>query len=483
MAREGDSESQIVRKAILVHAGNEGSEMMFMSGDGPISFDRARIKRVVKNHNAFIDQLAAEYGGEDKIPIGAYDPILDSHSTGSNDCVIGRLTGRLKFEIRDIPKVGKSVPCAVADPGITFLGKDTVERVKDGRIYHLSIGINEKNDRLGETSTVVKPAAPGAMLLGDGKKSKKGGSVMSVDIKRMKAHTEKLAKLSTMKELVSTSTKKLIATQDQIRLTQKTGAVTHRLTQAMRAGKMTPAEYKEVIKNEGLTRLASLDDATLNIALMPFEARQSPVVRIGQIGSTDTPDFSQMAKDMAKQKDQNEYKRLRSEVSTDFKRMGFSMAEDDKKSDHDFKKELSEDAEKQGAKLAGSSDSKPVAPGADEHVVPGQEGDESQLKAHLHAMGKHLAAGNVEGVRAIHAEMCKMHMGQSKHMAADTGDVKSEDYQKSMMELQKQVDDLNTQMSRMGGMVEEMMSAEKQEGEHFGDMSTEHAAVAPGVAS
>ncbi len=50
----------------------------------------------------------------------------------------------------------------------------------------------------------------------------------------------------------------------------------------------------------------------------------------------------------------------------------------------------------------------------------------------------------------------------AKHL--EIGDVKSEDEQKSMEGMQGQVDELNTQMARMAGMVEELMGVEKEEG-------------------
>src|SRR5271167_111897 len=127
---EGDSEDQIKRPAILVHAGPDGEAIQFQSGDGPIDFDDERIQRIVTNHNAKIMTLAAQYGGLKKMPLGAFPPILDMHEDESNDRVIGRLACLLKFERRNVPKVGQNVACAVADPGITFLGKETVQRVK-----------------------------------------------------------------------------------------------------------------------------------------------------------------------------------------------------------------------------------------------------------------------------------------------------------------------------------------------------------------
>lgn len=470
--RDGDTSEMVVRKAILVHAGPDGGQMVFQSGDGPIVFTKERIQKVVEVHNSYMDHLSSEYGGDDKIPMGAYEPILDAHSDDSNDRIVGRLTGRLKFEVRDVPKIGKDVACAIAEPGITFLGKDTVDRVKDGRIYHLSIGISEQSNRIGETSTVVKPAAPGAMLLKQGTPKE---NPMSVDLKRMKAaQTQKLARLSAMKELVATQTKKLVATQDNIKLTARQDQITHRLKAAIADRKMTPGEFKEIVKNDGLKKLAALDDSTLKIALMPFEARQAPVILTGQRGSTSTSDVADMAKDMSKQHNQAEYKRLRAETVGDFIKMSggkqLAFGKDDADEKDKVKKEMS------GPKEA------PVAPGKDDHSVGDQQGDEKQLSHHLALMSKHLADGNIEGVKQCHAALCKMAEGNDPEKTMSEGDaVKSEDSVKSMDALQSQVDELNTQMSRMAGMVDEMMKAESDEGQHFGEMSNEHEKVGAAV--
>lgn len=470
--KQGDTDTQVQRPAILVHGGPEGQPITFMSGDGEIHFDAARIKRIVDIHNARMDRLAAEYGGADKIPMGAYEPILDSHENDSNDRVIGRLTGKLKYEVRDIPKVGKNVPCAIChEPGITFLGADTVNRVKDGRIYHLSIGINEEDDTLGETSTVVKPAAPGAMLLKQGKQKTnlKGGITMSEQLKKLKAaHAARMVKLSAMKDTFGTMTTKLTATNELVKLTARKGQVTHRLKALCSAGKMTPAEYKVLLEQDGLTKLSKMDDETLKMALFAFEARQQPVIEPGQRGSSDAVGFGEMAQDLEKK----QFKRLRSEVAADFKRLsGKKLIDGEEDKDAD-KKEMSGPKEE------------PVNPGKDPHSVPGQAGDEQQLSAHLAKLSHHLEAGDIAGAKEC-TKALAAHLGKHgmKHMAGEgMGDVKSEDYQAGMQSLQMEVDEVKTQLARMAGMVEELIGAEKQEGEHFEDMGKEHGAVPPAAA-
>src|SRR5271170_1277724 len=96
--KAGDAGDKVVRHAILVHSGPNGEPVVFESGDGEIEFDDDRIQRIVDNHNAKINALAAQYGGLDKMPIGAFPPILDQHETDSADRIIGRLASLLKFE-------------------------------------------------------------------------------------------------------------------------------------------------------------------------------------------------------------------------------------------------------------------------------------------------------------------------------------------------------------------------------------------------
>lgn len=454
---EGDSAGQLVRHAILVHAGPNKSTLVFKSGDGPIKFDDARIKRVVAVHNKYVDDLAKQYGGVEKIPVGAYPPILDMHDDeGSMNCVIGRLTGYLSYEVRDVPKVGKNVPCAVADkPGITWLGEGTVQRVKDGRIFHLSIGISEKTDRLGETSAVIEPAAPGAMSLSKEKPGShtknNGGPKMGDKIKRLKAHTARLTKLTAISETLVTLSKKTKETSDQVKLTARQGEVTHRLTGLMRSGKLTPAEHKKM----DIKRLSTMSDGDMKTIMEVFEARE-PVIEPGQRGSTNATDFSDIGANLEKK----QLKRLKSEIKGDFKRLtGKEMktAEDDEDADHGKTHEM-----------GGGNKEAPVNPGKDPHAVDGQGGDEksAEFAKHMSALSKHLAAGNLDEAKKAHeAVMAHCSKHGLKHMeAGDVGDVKSDDYKKSMEAHQGQIDELNTQMARMAGMVSELMDVEKEEG-------------------
>lgn len=473
-----ESDSQIVRSAILVHGGPEGEPIEFLSGDGPIVFDPVRIKAVVDVHNANLEKLAQEYGGADKIPIGAYKPILDSHSGDSNDKIIGRLTGPLKFEIRDVPKIGKDVACAIAE-GITFLGKDTVDRVKDGRIYHLSIGINEKDNSLGETSTVVEPAAPGAMLLKHLNKDH-GGSKMSVDQKHLLTHMEgqsknRLTKLSAINETLTRMTAKAEQAQATIRLTANKSKITHRLQSLASQGRINRTAYKEIVDNK-LTQLAALDDSTLNLALSMWDgisAEQNQLRLTKQAGSTDAPPVMEMGMELAKKRSGDEVKRLRAEFGQTYTRMtGKRLASEDSED----KEDKDSDSSEMKKKMASGPHEEIITPERDEHAVPRQGGD-SELHHHLRKLGHHLSQGNVDEAKACHMKCMELSY-PVKHMSEYSGDVKSEDQNAQMGAVNKEVDELKTQMSRLAGMVQEMMGAESEEGKHFGEISEKHEQVA-----
>ncbi len=446
--KAGDAGDKVVRHAILVHAGPNGEPVVFESGDGEIEFDDARIQRIVENHNQKINSLAAQYGGLDKMPIGAFPPILDQHETDSADRIIGRLASLLKFEKRNVPGVGENVACAMAD--ITFMGADTVQKVNDGRLYHLSIGINEETDTLGETSTVIEPAAPGAMLLSGKRDTTKKGNVMK-DKKRLKAHAARLAKITAIQTELTGLTKKTVGTKALVTLAGRQREITHRLKNLMAEFKLSPAAYKTL----DLTKLAKMDDDQLETVLKAFEA--NPKIETSQRGTTDAVEFAEIGAKL----EARQMKRLKAEIKNDFRKMS-------------GKKLSAEEKAEQEKEMAGGNHEEPVKPGKDPHAVPGQAADEEQLSkvhaAHMAKLKACLEAGDVEGAKKAHEDLCK-HLAEhgTAHLSAEGdaishGDVKSEDEKKSQEALQGQVDELNTNLARLAGMVSELMDAEKDEG-------------------
>jgi len=459
LAEGKDSDEKLVRPAILVHSGPEGEGVTYQSMDGETKpFDAERIKRIVENQNALLEKLAGEYGGWDKMPDGAFPPLLDSHDPNSSHNVLGRLTSKLRFEIRDVPKVGKNVACAVTD--LTFLGKDNVSKVKDGRVYHLSVGIDENADTLGETSAVVEPAAPGAMLLSKGKQTSKGASEMSK--KSLAASKARLTKLTDMKESLTKLSTKLVASGEGVRLAKVQGEISGRLTRLMKSGKLTPAEVKKI----DLKKLSALPTEAIDTLMSTYEALE-PKIIAGQRGSSDpsaTVDFAGIGKEL----ERKQMTRLKAEVRGELKKMGAKLKSADDEADqdhgkgHEMGKKLADEAseEHRAKKLADEASEQHRAGAAPEHI--------EKLKQHLAAVHGHLAAGNIEEAKKAHEELMKHcmehHMAAKKHMSG-VDEVKSEDYKLAMEHLEGELDEVKTNLARMAGMVDELMSSESEEGE------------------
>lgn len=459
--RPEDSTTELKRKAILVHSGPNGEGLVFMSSDGETKpFDTERIKRIVENQNAVVSKLAEEYGGFEKMPRGAFPPVKDQHESDSNDRIVGRMNALLSFEIMDVPGVGPNVACACTE--LTFLGEDTVTKVKDGRIYHLSVGIDENTDTLGEVSTVIEPAAPGAMLLsgkkGEAKTKKdtKGVSKMGLKLKRLQRHATRMEKLSAMqtdlKKLAEKAgeTKKLIATtREKVEEGDRVGKVTHRLKKLVTEMKMTPVEFKAL----DIKKLSKMDQETLDVVFKAYDAR--PKVEGDQRGTTDAVEFAEIGQNL----EQRQLKRLKAEAKKDLKRLGVKKFKDGDGDEDD--KELAGDTHDLNKRMAehGKEDEKEQK----EKELAAEHEAESKLAAYCSRMKKHLESGNVEEAKKEHAELEK-HMSSMKHMAGFEGDVKSEDEKKSLDMLQGQIDEIHTNMARMAGMVSELMDAEKEEG-------------------
>jgi hypothetical protein len=450
----GSAESgvdKIVRPALLVHSGPDGSPIVFQSADGEIEFDDARIQDIVKNHNAEMEALVGQYGGEDKMPIGAWPPILDQHEDDSSYRISGRLAGMLRYEKQDVPGVGANCSCVCGD--ITFLGKEIVERVQDGRIYHLSIGIKEESNTLGEVSTVIEPAAAGARVLNKGAKAAalpKGEKKMAKNLKAAKA--KRLARMKEIADGMSTLSAGLTATSSKVKLAAKKAAVTARLSSLMKAGKLTPAEFKKM----SIAKLAAMPDEAMNTVVETFEARE-PQVTPGQRGTSDAVPFTDLAKGMKKK----QVKNLKSETIKDLKKLTGGKIR--LKGGDD---EMEDDQDESRAEMA-------VGEGKDEHAVPGEEADGKEIKAHLEEMGKHLENGDIE-----QAKMCHMKCMEALDKVGDKklamGEEGSEEQNSAMQEMQGKVDELSTQMARFAGMVKEMMGDEvgddkKLGGEEEGD--------------
>lgn len=343
--REGDTPDRIVRSAVLIHSGPNGKEATLQSMDGDVTFDDDRIKNIVQSQNELISKLALQYGGFDKMPMGAYPPILDQHADDSNDRIRGRVAGLLRFEVRSVPKVGDNVACAICD-SMTFLGSDTVDQVIDGRIYHLSVGLDEATNTLSEVSCVIEPAAPGAMVFGKRKeKLKKGKPKMNLKLAKLKAFQGELKQLS----------QKVEGGKKRIELTKRTTNVSSRFSKLVADKKMTPAELKKV----DVARLSKLAPEDFESLMHVYEARES-VVKSGQQGSTSASNFSDIG---TKNSEDREVARLKSAVKKSMKLSGTKFKD---KEDEDEKHLEADDKKDDEKKLEASDEVSSPADGVDQ---------------------------------------------------------------------------------------------------------------------
>ncbi len=133
------------KRCLLVYCGE------FDSMDGPVSIGLNHLTRLVEEHNNSSNKYSP--------------PLQLDHSTSARDTV-GRMVGPLTIADHTLQD-GTKVPGLYGTA--RFLGKENVEKVKDGRWLHLSIGADLEDGKLTELTITPFPAAPEAALL-----SKKG---------------------------------------------------------------------------------------------------------------------------------------------------------------------------------------------------------------------------------------------------------------------------------------------------------------------
>lgn len=334
-AREGDSEGSIERRAMLVYEGK------FESMDGPVSVTRDQLKRLVESHNSLLGKVKRLASGE--VPLKNYPPVQADHSTSAWD-TIGRVIGEIELGDYENDE-GETVQAVFGN--VRFLGKDNVERVKDGRWTHLSVGADFEKSKLSELTVTPFPAAANASLLKDGNadKSKKessnegGNETMDraklkkylMDCKKMSSedadkeldrlsseeakeelsklsaeedeHAKKLsaeqteaeekekketeAKLTAARAEITKLSTDFRANLDTARLAASKGRIMTRLSKLRAEAKVTPAEIKKM----DITKLASSSQEAIDAVLKTYEDRE-PVISTGQLGSTKSEDLS-----------------------------------------------------------------------------------------------------------------------------------------------------------------------------------------------
>lgn len=158
---EEKSESVYERPVMMVYTGE------FDSMDGPVTISDEHVNLLAKNHNSLLERVKRLATGE--IPMRDCPPLQLDHSTSASH-TIGRLVGPLTVGHIDIEGSQRLALFGMA----RFLGKDNVEKAKDGRYTHVSIGADLEDGVINELSVTPFPAAPKASLLSKRRMAKHG---------------------------------------------------------------------------------------------------------------------------------------------------------------------------------------------------------------------------------------------------------------------------------------------------------------------
>lgn len=140
------------RPVMLVYTGS------FDSMDGPVTIGEEHIHLLHDTHNSIFSQLKRLATGD--VPMKDCPPLQLDHSPSAQH-TIGRLVGPLSTGNIEIDGQQKLALFGTA----RFLGKENVEKAKDGRWTHVSIGADLETGKLNELSVTPFPAAGSASLL------------------------------------------------------------------------------------------------------------------------------------------------------------------------------------------------------------------------------------------------------------------------------------------------------------------------------
>jgi len=385
---DGDSETSIIRPAMLVYTG------VFQSADGEVTVADDDIIRLTENHNKVLSKVKrlASNGSTD-LPLKYCPPIQLDHSTSARDTV-GRLIGEV--ETRETEIEGKTVKALFGN--IKILGADNVERVKDGRWTNLSIGADFDDGVISEVTITPFPAAHESSFLS----SKRNGENM--DKAKLKKHLmdkkglsedeaeKELSRLSEdknkdelskLEKEVDEDEKKLTADKDaddkltddkdaddkdaddkdknlsddkddddkkdakltaarskiktlsagfgesmgKARLAARQTSIMARLSRLRAAGKITPAEIKKM----DISKLSAANQDAIDLVMETYESRE-PVIMAGMYGDARSIDISKVSEAQKKAKLEAETRRNMPFIA---KVSGSKLSEGDKEADKD----------------------------------------------------------------------------------------------------------------------------------------------------
>lgn len=158
-AQEGDKDTDTVleRRVRLVYSGT------FQSMDGEVTVEPEHLARLVGNHNSLLAKFKRLASGD--LPMKAYPPLQLDHSPSAM-MTVGRVVGPLELAEEHELEDGSKVTACLGR--VRFLGKENVEKARDGRWTHFSVGADFDDGTLNELSVVPFPAASQASMLASG---------------------------------------------------------------------------------------------------------------------------------------------------------------------------------------------------------------------------------------------------------------------------------------------------------------------------
>lgn len=336
---EGDDvdANMIERPVLLVYEGE------FESMDGPVSIKQEHLDRLVSNHNSLYGKVKRLAAGD--VPARFMPPLQLDHSR-SAAVTVGRVPGELSHGTYDDPTDGKTKKAVYGR--VRVLGKENVEKIKDGRYTHVSIGADLEEGKLNELSITPFPAAAMASILSKGKRNLGGHmpkeetkeKTEHYDMAKFKKHLTEVKKMADkdadehLAKMPDDEKEKLAKEVDEhekmakpadpmpkqdvtpnmsaekkakfVQLTAdfrksykstelkaREGKVSARLSKLRASAKITPAEVKKI----NVTRLAQSNDVTIEAVLKSYEDRE-PVIPVGLYGSMNATSLAGITKDM-----------------------------------------------------------------------------------------------------------------------------------------------------------------------------------------
>lgn len=189
---ENETEGSIDKKVRFVYCGT------FNSMDGEVEVTEKHLEKIVKNHNSRLSKLKRLANGD--IPVRMMQPLQLDHSTSAM-MTVGRIIGELSLEDSDVDGQGTMKLAMMGK--VRVLGKENVEKVKDGRWADVSIGADLTDGKLNELSITPFPAAEHAAMLSRASEQTEKPKEASMTEEQKKAMREKMKKHLMDKEKLS----------------------------------------------------------------------------------------------------------------------------------------------------------------------------------------------------------------------------------------------------------------------------------------